>query len=145
MADEQVLRILIVEDDQVFRETVLEILRDEGYKVKGARSLSKAAKRLKKHPFDLVLTDMEIGEASGVDVIQVATQKRPGAKIVMMSAGADGELVTQGFNSGAAKFIAKPFRVSELLETVRGLLSISPPNNAEQAQQDAASGPGEQP
>ncbi|MEP7288100.1 MAG: response regulator [Chloroflexota bacterium] len=115
-------RILIVEDDQTFRETVCEILRDVGYKVKGARTLKKATKRLKKHQFDLVLTDMHIGDDSGFQVIEVAQHKRPDAKIVMMSSLADPEVIHQGLESGAARFIAKPFRVVELLQTVEDLL-----------------------
>src|SRR5258707_11613638 len=101
-------RILIVEDDQTFRETVSEILRDVGYKVKGARTLRKATKRLKKHAFDLVLTDMHIGDDSGFQVIQVALEKRPNAKIVLMSSLVDPDIVQQGLESGAARFIAKP-------------------------------------
>ena len=115
-------RILIVEDDQTFRETVLEILRDEGYKVKGARSLRKATKRLSKHQFDLVLTDMQLGHDTGIEVIQIARKKRPTAKVILMSSLADLELIQQGLESGAARFIAKPFRVKELLQTINDLL-----------------------
>jgi DNA-binding response OmpR family regulator len=122
MSNSNLPRILIVEDDQTFRETVLEILRDVGYKVKGARTLRKATKRLKKHQFDLVLTDLHIGDDSGFQVIQVALDKRPNAKIVLMSSLVDPEIIQQGLESGAAKFIAKPFRVKELLETIEDTL-----------------------
>jgi DNA-binding NtrC family response regulator len=123
-------RILIVEDDQTFRETVLEILRDVGYKVKGARTLRKATKRLKKHPFDLVLTDLHLGEDSGFQVIQVAHEKRPNAKIVLMSSMVDPDLVQQGIESGAARFIAKPFRVKELLQAIEDLLGKTDEDNS---------------
>jgi two-component system, NtrC family, response regulator PilR len=123
MASDIVLpRILIVEDDQTFRETVCELLRDVGYKVKGARTLRKATKRLTKHDFDLVLTDVHIGSNSGFEVIQITHEKRPTAKIMMMSARTDPELVEQGLQSGAARFIAKPFRLNELLNAIEELL-----------------------
>ena len=115
-------RILIVEDDQTFRQTVCEILRDEGYKVRGARSLHKAVKRLTKHTFDLVLSDIHLGNDSGFEVIQIAHETRPHAKIVLMSAHADPETVQQAFNSGAARVLSKPFRVAELLKTIEDLL-----------------------
>jgi DNA-binding response OmpR family regulator len=123
-------RILIVEDDQTFRETVLEILRDVGYKVKGARTLRKATKRLKKHPFDLILTDLHIGEDSGFQVIQIANEKRPNAKIVLMSSMVDPDVIQQGLESGAARFIAKPFRVKELLEAIEDILAKTDGDNS---------------
>src|SRR5258708_24617484 len=100
MSDVLLPRILIVEDDQTFRETVCEILRDVGYKVKGARSLHKATKRLKKHKFDLVVSDVHIGEDSGFDVLEVAHQKRPHAKIMIMSSMADPLLQEQPIAPG---------------------------------------------
>jgi DNA-binding response OmpR family regulator len=128
MSDTALPRILVVEDDQTFRETVAEILRDVGYKVRGARTLRKATKRLTKHKFDLVLTDLHIGSDSGFQVIQVALQKRPNAKIVMMSSHNDPDVIQQGLESGAARFIAKPFRVKELLEAVESLLGQTEDN-----------------
>jgi DNA-binding NtrC family response regulator len=122
MSDQSLPRILIVEDDQTFRETVTEVLRDVGYRVKGARNLKKATKRLTKHKFDLVLTDIHIGDHTGLEVLQVATQTRPEAKIVLMSAHADPDIVQQAMDSGAARFLPKPFRVKELLKAIEELL-----------------------
>jgi CheY-like chemotaxis protein len=119
-------RILIVEDDQTFRETVSEILRDVGYQVKGARTLRKATKRLKKHKFDLVLTDVHLGGDSGFDVLQIAHEKRPEARIMLMSSQVDPELIEQALASGATRFISKPFRVKELLQAVEESLGNAP-------------------
>lgn len=116
-------RILIVEDDKMFRETIGEILRDEGYKVRGARSLRKAAKRLTRHQFDLVLTDFEIGDATGFDVIQIARAKLPDAKVILMSGNADAELLEQSATQGASRFISKPFTIPKLLEAIESLLN----------------------
>lgn len=122
MGKEDLPRILIVEDDATFRETVLEVLRDVGYKVKGARSVDKATKRLRKHKFDLVLSDVHIGDQSGFEVLQVAQTKRPDAKIVLMSAKADAEMMAQAKESGASRVLPKPFRVKELLHLIEELL-----------------------
>ena len=130
MSDTVLPCILIVEDDQTFRETVSEILRDVGYKVKGARTLRKATKRLKKHKFDLVLTDVHLGSDSGFDVLQIAHQRRPEAKIVLMSSQVDSELIQQAIDSGATRFIAKPFRVKELLQAIEELLGNVPGDNS---------------
>ncbi len=125
MSDTVLPRILIVEDDQTFRETVCEVLRDAGYKVKGARSLRKATKRLSKHDFDLVFTDFNLGDHNGFEVLQVANQKRPNAKIVLMSSQADPDVVQQALDGGATRFMAKPFRLKELLKAVEDLLATT--------------------
>jgi len=117
------MRILIVEDDQIFRETVVEVLRDEGYKVKGARSFDKAVKRLTKHTFDVVFSDISIGNHTGYEVIQIATQKHPNAKIVLMSGQASPDMIRQATDSGVLHILPKPFGVSELLATIRELLN----------------------
>src|SRR5258708_39991101 len=114
-------RILIVEDDQTFRETVCEILRDVGYKVKGARSFRKATKRLSKHEYDIVLSDINLGDHTGLEVLEVAQTTRPGAKIMFMSSHADPDLVQQALDGGAVRFLAKPFRLNELLPAVQEL------------------------
>ncbi len=116
-------RILIVEDDAAFREIVCEVLRDVGYNVKGARNLKKATERLSKHKYDLVLTDVHIGDQSGLEVLQITRHTHPDAKIILMSGHADPEIVQQALNSGAAHFLSKPFRVSELLQAVKESLS----------------------
>jgi CheY-like chemotaxis protein len=119
-------RILVVEDDDAFRATVREILRDMGYKVRGARSLRKATKRLTHHSFDLVLSDMEIGDGTGVDVVQIARQTHPEARLMLMSGSADGELLEQARSSGAARFLPKPFGLADLMRAIEELLAAPP-------------------
>jgi len=119
MAD-SAMRILVVEDNETFRETVRDLLRDAGYKVRGARSAQKANKRLSKRDYDLVLTDVELGDGSGFDVIEVATVRRPATKLIVMSASANfGE---QALQSGAARFLEKPFSAQHLLDVIEELL-----------------------
>ena len=122
VTDEIQTRILIVEDDRTFRETVCEILRDEGYKVKGARSFDKAVKRLSKHPFDVVLSDMRIGKHSGYEVIQIANQTRPNARIILMSRQAAPDMLQEALNSGAIYILPKPFGMIDLLQTINEVL-----------------------
>lgn len=121
-------RILVVEDDSTFRETVRELLRDLGYKVRGARSLTKAVKRLTRHHFDLILSDLEIGDGTGFDVIQIARQAHPDAPVILMSGNADPALTDEAITSGAAQFLPKPFTMAELMGVVEGLLSAPETN-----------------
>ena len=113
-------RILVVEDNDSFRETVRDLLRDAGYKVRGARSVRKATKRLTKHAFDLVLTDFELIDATGPDVLEVANARSPATKLIVMSASA--EYSDQAIQSGAMRFLEKPFGAKTLLDTIAELL-----------------------
>ncbi|MHB8626866.1 MAG: response regulator [Aggregatilineales bacterium] len=115
-----VQRILVVEDNDAFRETVRDLLRDAGYKVRGARSVRKATKRLTKHAFDLVLTDFDLSDATGLDVLEVANTRNPAIKLIVMSASA--EFSAQAIQSGAARFLEKPFGAKTLLDTIAELL-----------------------
>jgi len=126
MSTEQPLRILVVEDNDTFRETVRDLLRDAGYEVRGARNVRKAAKRLNKHTFDLVLTDFNIGEATGAQVIEVANAINPAMKLVVMSG--DQALATEAVIAGAARFIAKPFGMHELLGLIAEMLAAPDPS-----------------
>lgn len=115
-----VQRILVVEDNDAFRETVRDLLRDAGYKVRGARNVRKATKRLTKHAFDLVLTDFDLSDATGLDVLEVASNRNPTTKLIVMSASA--EFSDQAIQSGAARFLEKPFGAQILLDTIADLL-----------------------
>jgi DNA-binding NtrC family response regulator len=134
------LRILVVEDDSTFRDTVREILQDQGYKVRGARNLSKAAKRLTRHNFDLVLSDMDIGDGSGVDVVEIAKQTMPDAPVIIMSARAESGSVQNAMDSGAARFLPKPFTMKQLLAAVEGLLKEMSEEPEEPEDSDATQG-----
>ena len=115
-----VQRILVVEDNDAFRETVRDLLRDAGYKVRGAHNVRKATKRLTKHAFDLVLTDFDLSDATGLDVLEVASNRSPTIKLIVMSASA--EFSEQAIQSGAARFLEKPFGAQMLLDTIADLL-----------------------
>ncbi|PJF35150.1 MAG: hypothetical protein CUN49_12010 [Candidatus Thermofonsia Clade 1 bacterium] len=117
------MRILIVEDNAVFRETVRELLRDMGYKVRGARSYSKAVKRLTHHQFDVVLSDMDIGDGSGFDVLELTRRTHPEACVVLMSGDSDPETVQAALASGAARFLPKPFSLPELRQAIEAALN----------------------
>lgn len=119
------LRILVVEDNKTLREQVREVLEDAGYRVRGARNVKKAAHRLSHHSFDLILTDYDLGDATGFDVLEVATNRTPNAKMVVMSADSNPELSAQALQSGAASFLPKPFRASALLQTVASVLGVA--------------------
>ncbi len=119
--------ILIVEDDAALRATLAEQLALNGdYTADEAESASEAEAKLAdaNARYDAILLDIGLPDADGRDFC--AKLRRDGRRMpVIMLTGADGEQdVVRGLDSGANDYIAKPFRLPELLARVRAQLRI---------------------
>jgi DNA-binding response OmpR family regulator len=117
--------ILIVEDDPALRATLAEQLAAEGsFLAEEAESAADAEAKLADADarFDAILLDVGLPDGDGRDLC--AKLRRGGRNMpVIMLTGADGELdVVRGLDSGANDYIAKPFRMPELLARVRAQL-----------------------
>ena len=114
-------RILLVEDSRRFRELVVEILREKGYKVRGARSIRKVIHRLKNHQFDLIISDISVGDKSGAEVVKLVADTYPDAKIIMMSLPIADPIIEEAMASGRIYFLPKPFGANQLLEMLTSI------------------------
>lgn len=111
-------KILVIEDDNDFRETLSAILRDEGYEVVEARDGKHGAKIMKAFIPDLVITDILMPEKDGLEVIMMLRKEMPDVKVIAMSGGC--VLGPQGYLEtasvlGAKKTLIKPFSKDELM------------------------------
>ncbi len=121
MSEEDALAVLVVEDDPAIRELVSEALRDEGYPVQVARDGDEAITALREGspPPDrlcLVLLDMMLPKADGVDVLRTLTDLGGYVPVVAMSA--DRARLSEARAAGAQATVAKPFDLDRLIETV---------------------------
>ena len=119
--------VLIVDDDRVLRTTLVEQLRAEGgfapiEAETGAAAL--AAIGVPNARFDAILLDVGLPDGDGRDLC--ASLRRQGVKVpIIMLTGADGEAdVIRGLDAGANDYIAKPFRIGELLARLRAQMRI---------------------
>ena len=117
--------ILIVDDDVALRETLAEQLAVDGeFTAVEAGSVAEAETRLadKDARFDAVILDVTLPDGDGRDFC--VRMRREGQKMpVIMLTGSDAETdVVRGLNSGANDYIAKPFRLNELLARLRAQL-----------------------
>ena len=118
-------RILVIDDAEIDRMTLEEILIQAGYEVILASDGKEGLELFHKNPTDLVITDMVMPEKMGIDVIWELREKYPDLKIIAISAGGDFgpefELDTaSGFD---AYTITKPFDPDKILDVVAELLS----------------------
>jgi DNA-binding response OmpR family regulator len=119
--------ILIVDDDQILREELAAQLQVDGeFAVSEARSIAEAEEKIKAQGarFDALILDVTLPDGDGRDLC--ASLRRQGLRMpIIMLTGSDEEAdVVRGLDSGANDYIAKPFRLNELLARLRAQLRI---------------------
>ena len=115
--------VLLVEDEEVVRGLVREILERDGYTVVEAANPEQALAASKDDPsIDLLVTDVVMPRMSGPEIARALSVAREDLKVLYMSGYSDAIVVKQGLLEPGTAFIQKPFRAQELTEKVRTLL-----------------------
>src|SRR6266704_848918 len=112
-------RLLVVEDDPGVRTTIVTCLELEGYAVDSASSTKEAIDRLAAASYPIVITDIYIDDRTGLDVLEAARRKDPGCSVILMTARGTMETVMAATRGGAFDYIAKPFELDRIIETVK--------------------------
>src|ERR671922_879852 len=112
--------ILVVEDEPTLRETVVEALESDGFRVLAAADGREALTTFRAERPDLVLLDLMLPELSGIEVTRII-RAESGVPIVMLTAK-DSELdKVVGLELGADDYVTKPFSLRELSARIRAL------------------------
>jgi DNA-binding NtrC family response regulator len=114
-----VQRLLVVEDDNSVRNTITTFLELEGYAVDAVGSTREALERLRDDAYPIVITDIYLDERTGLDVLATARQKNPNCAVILMTARGTIETVMKATQGGAFDYIAKPFELDRMLDTVK--------------------------
>jgi DNA-binding NtrC family response regulator len=112
-------RLLVVEDDNSVRSTITTFLELEGYAVDAVGSTREALERLRTDAYPIVISDIYLDERTGLDVLETARQKNPNCAVILMTARGTIETVMKATQGGAFDYIAKPFELDRMLDTVR--------------------------
>jgi two-component system response regulator GlrR len=124
-------RILLVDDDASLLKLLSIRLEAEGFEVKTAESAEQALQLLRNEPVQLVLTDLRMEGASGLDLFEQVRHFYPGLPVIIMSAqGTIPEAVT-ATQMGVFEFLTKPVDKNQLLATIRAALQQSGATQAE--------------
>jgi putative nucleotidyltransferase with HDIG domain len=122
MPSDRTCRILVVDDEDNICKLVAESLASSNYNVVTFNAVSQAIEYLSANPVDLVLTDLVMGESSGLQVMDAALENHPDAMVVLMTAHPTVETAISVLKRGAYDFLVKPFKLELLKQTVeRGL------------------------
>lgn len=108
--------ILVVDDEQVVRDTVSRILMDEGFNVFSAEDGKTAIEVARIKNFDAALLDLKLPDINGIEVLERIKVFSPDIKAVIMTAYEIKELVNRAFELGAFTCLHKPFEIKKLLQ-----------------------------
>jgi DNA-binding response OmpR family regulator len=116
--------ILVVEDDRDLAEVVVRRLRSEGYDAQSAHTWKEGRKVLDKSLPDLLIMDLNLPDADGMDIIESLRGEARTRKlaIVIASARDETEQLVRGIKSRVMFFITKPYDLEELVRKVRPAL-----------------------
>jgi two-component system response regulator PilR (NtrC family) len=114
--------ILIADDEDGVRESLAEVLRDEGYDVEVAQDGTEALAALERRDFSVVISDVRMPGADGLEVLRRIRDSAPQTVVLMMTAHASVETAVEALRQGAADYILKPLHFEEVLAKVRRVL-----------------------
>jgi two-component system, NtrC family, response regulator PilR len=114
--------ILVVDDEKSLRDFLVIMLEEDGYQVVTAPGVEKAIQLIRENIFDLILTDIRMGGANGIDVLDEARNTLPDTPVVMMTAYASAETAVTAMKKGAYDYISKPFKIEDIQLIVKNAL-----------------------
>jgi CheY-like chemotaxis protein len=113
------IQILIAEDDDSLREILRNVLRNPQRVIQLSKDGEEAIQALKKSPFDVVITDLMMSGADGLQVLEEAKRCHPESVVIIMTGYASLDTAIRAIRGGAYDYIRKPFKIEELDIVVR--------------------------
>ncbi len=113
--------ILVVDDEPKMTSLICGHLEDAGHVVRTTVKPAEALELMKKHSFDVVITDLSMPEISGMTVLEEALNKE-GTEVIMMTAYGSVETAVEAMKKGASDYLLKPFSLDELSMAVKRLV-----------------------
>ncbi len=118
--------LLLVEDDLAIARPLVRALEREGFAVEHVEAGAPALKRVGAGGLDLVVLDLTLPDIDGLDLCRQIRSGHPALPILMLTARREEVDVVVGFDAGADDYVAKPFRVAELVARLRARLRVAP-------------------
>ena len=114
IAGAELLNLLVVDDEKAVRESCREAAQVNGFNTFVAESAEQAYKLLEAQPIDIVLLDLKLPGASGLEALREVKKRRPEAAVIIITGYATVASAVQAMKQGAFDYITKPFTLEEL-------------------------------
>lgn len=116
------MKILVIEDEQGMRESMVHSLQQEKYVVESATDLYSARDKLEMYQYDCVLLDIGLPGGNGLVLLEELKKQNTAESVIIVSARGSLDDKIKGLNLGADDYLAKPFHLAELNARVRSVL-----------------------
>jgi DNA-binding NtrC family response regulator len=109
-----VIRLLLVDDEERFLSTTRTILEKRGMDVGTALSGTEALKLLDERPFDVMVLDVKMPGMDGIEVLRKVKQRHPLVEVIMLTGHASVDSAVEGLRLGAFDYVMKPCNIPDL-------------------------------
>lgn len=121
MRNDEYFRILIVDDNRELREILEEYLKGGNSRIEGAGDGKEALEKHNKDPFDLIITDLNMPEVTGMELIRTIKKENDDTEFIIITGYASMDTAVEAVKIGAFDYIVKPFRMEELQVVVKNV------------------------
>lgn len=111
--------ILLIDDEQGMRETLTDILAEQGYEVNSFASGEEGIVEIRKGLFDVVVVDLKLPDVGGMKILEEAHEVNPESAVIIMTGYASLESAVDALNRGAFSYIVKPFNMDEVKVVIK--------------------------
>jgi DNA-binding NarL/FixJ family response regulator len=130
LAGKRRLRVLVVDDHDLFRMGLRTLLEEEGFEVAAAASAAAALRRLASFAPDVIVMDVSMPGMSGVEATPLVLELAPDAGVIMLTIDDEDSCVLEAVHAGASGYLLKDAQLSEIVAAIRavaaGLGAIAP-------------------
>src|SRR5690349_21755074 len=111
-------RVLVVEDHESERRALMQLLKSDGFAVFGAENADKALGYIDEG-IDVVLSDLHMGDVSGIDLLQLWKKRQPDTQFIVVTGHGNVDTAVQAMKAGAFDYVTKPVNADELVLMIR--------------------------
>ncbi|MBI5584738.1 MAG: response regulator [Deltaproteobacteria bacterium] len=112
-------RVLVVDDEDDFRETLIKRLQKRNLDVSGAENGEKALEMIDKYLYDVVILDVKMPGIDGIEALREIKRRKPLVEVIMLTGHASVESGIEGMKLGAFDYLTKPADFDQFLEKLR--------------------------
>lgn len=115
----EALKILVLDDEKVFREEIREFLEGDGFTVLLSAKPSEAFSVLSENEVDILILDLRLPEMDGLEVLKQVKIQYPDIEVIMITGHGDMDAVIRAMRHGAVEFFPKPFRLLDMRAAIQ--------------------------
>ncbi len=112
------IKVLVVDDEKTFLETIVERLESRGFDVQGVASGKDCLDLMSMESFAVVVLDLKMATLSGLEVLKEIKKKWPTTQVVMLTGHASAETGIEGLSLGAFDYLIKPAQMEDLVRKI---------------------------